>query len=161
LATAAATTMSGHHHQSTELLRGEYDWLVSKEGFGDAGNKRAKSSPSSSSSQFAASLSPREYTPKNASAPTTTTAGINVEPTPATGAEKVFEPIRLSPDDWLIYLRIQKTGSQTFWFVSIRFHNYDKPKKEIIRGVVVSVEYPYLMQKMSDFNFGYHPIIFL
>jgi len=27
----------------------------------------------------------------------------------------VFAPTRIAPNEWLVYLRIQKTGSQTFW----------------------------------------------
>jgi hypothetical protein len=31
------------------------------------------------------------------------------------GGGGVFVPTRIAPNEWLIYLRIQKTGSQTFW----------------------------------------------
>jgi hypothetical protein len=31
------------------------------------------------------------------------------------GGGGVFAPLRVAPTEWLVYLRIQKTGSQTFW----------------------------------------------
>ena len=47
----------------------------------------------------------------SSSSPGSATSSVGGSPAASLG----FTPLRLSPDDWLVYLRIQKTGSQTFW----------------------------------------------
>lgn len=39
---------------------------------------------------------------------------------PLPPSTKVWEPIKLSPEDWVVYLRVQKTGSQTLWLTLLK-----------------------------------------